>query len=219
MCWNPDISINTFLFSCLTLLFIYITNTYTKYKTPLFDNPIVYIFILSVVSMQLIEFFLWRNLKNKFINEYLSKLASFLFVLQPFFLMLLIPILKIRNTILFFYLLFMAFYLIYKKIYSPINFHTSVGKNGHLSWEFVNHKGYENIFTFIYLFFYISTVFFINNFLIALFLIPSFLISLFFYFRDNTFGTMWCWISNLFLLYFLVNILIVQPYYEYNGLC
>ena len=219
MCWNPDISINTFIFSCFVLLFIYFTNTYTKYKTPLFDNPIVYIFILSIVSMQLIEFFLWRNLKNKDINQSLSKLASFLFILQPLFLMLLIPVLKIRNTMLLFYIPFMAFYLIYKKIYSPINFHTSVGKNGHLSWEFVNIKGYENIFTFIYLLFYISAILFVNNLLIALFLIPSFLISLFFYFKDNTFGTMWCWMSNLFLLYFLVNILFIQPYYEYNGLC
>jgi hypothetical protein len=219
MCWNADISINTFLFSCFVLLFIYFTNTYTKYKTPFFDNPIVYLFILSVVSMQLIEFFLWRNLKNKSVNDTLSKLASFLFILQPLFLMLLIPILKIRNTMLTLYLLFMAFYLSYKKIFSPIMFHTSIAKNGHLSWEFVNNKGYENIFTFIYLLFYISTAFLVNNFLITLFLIPSFILSLFFYFRDGTFGTMWCWISNLFLLYFLVDILIVKPYYEYNGLC
>jgi len=219
MCWNADISINTFLFSCFVLLFIYFTNTYTKYKTPLFDNPIVYLFILSVISMQLIEYFLWRNLKNKSVNESLSKLSSFLFILQPLFLMLLIPILKIRNTMLVFYLLFMAFYLTYKKIFSPIIFHTSIAKNGHLSWEFVNHKGYEYIFTFIYLLFYISTAFLVNNFLITLFLIPSFILSLFFYFRDGTFGTMWCWITNLFLLYFLVDILIVKPYYDYNGLC
>jgi len=219
MCWNADISINTFLFSSFVLLFIYFTNTYTKYKTPLFDNPIVYLFILSVISMQLIEYFLWRNLKNKSVNESLSKLSSFLFILQPLFLMLLIPVLKIRNTMLTFYLLFMAFYLTYKKIFSPIIFHTSIAKNGHLSWEFVNHKGYENIFSFIYLLFYISTAFLVNNFLITLFLIPSFILSLFFYFRDGTFGTMWCWITNLFLLYFLVDILIVKPYYEYNGLC
>jgi len=219
MCWNADISINTFLFSSFVLLFIYFTNTYTKYKTPLFDNPIVYLFILSVISMQLIEYFLWRNLKNKSVNESLSKLSSFLFILQPLFLMLLIPVLKIKKTMLTLYLLFMAFYLTYKKIFSPIIFHTSIAKNGHLSWEFVNHKGYEHIFTFIYLLFYISTAFFVNNFLITLFLIPSFILSLFFYFRDGTFGTMWCWITNLFLLYFLVDILIVKPYYEYNGLC
>ena len=218
MCWNSDISINTFVFSCLTLAFIYFTNTYTKYKTPFFDNPLVYVFILSVVSMQLIEFFLWRNLKNKKINNYLSQLASILIVLQPFFLMLLIPILKIRYAMVSFYLLFMSACLIYKKIYHPINFHTSVESNGHLAWDFLSHKGYEYIFDIVYLLFYIIPIFIINHILIYAFLIPSFLISIF-YFKYNTFGSMWCWISNLFLLYFIVNILLIQPYYEYKGLC
>jgi hypothetical protein len=218
MCWNQDISINTFIFSILALFFIYYTNTFTRYKTPLFDNPIVYLFIFSVVSMQLIEFFLWRNLKNPFINKHLSKLASFLFILQPLFLILIIPILSTRYMMLFIYSIFILTYLFYKKMYSPINFHTSVGKNGHLSWESVNLKGYETIFTFFYLLIYISTAFIINNFLLIIFLIPSFLISLFYY-KDNTFGTMWCWISNLFLLYLIIDILIIKPYYEYNGLC
>ena len=218
MCWNQDISINTFIFSILALFFIYYTNTFTRYKTPLFDNPIVYLFIFSVVSMQLIEFFLWRNLKNPFINKYLSKLASFLFILQPLFLILIIPILSTRYMMLFIYSIFMLTYLFYKQMYSPINFHTSVGKNGHLSWEFVNLKGYETIFTFFYLLIYISTAFIINNFLLIIFLIPSFLISLFYY-KDNTFGTMWCWLSNLFLLYLIIDILIIKPYSEYNGLC
>ena len=35
--------------------------------------------------------------------------------------------------------------------------------------------------------------------------------------KYNTFGTMWCWSFNLFLLYFIVDILIIQPF-EY-GLC
>jgi hypothetical protein len=219
MCWNPDISINTFIFSCLTLLFIYITNTYTKYKTPLFDNPIFYLLFLAVVSIQLIEFFLWRNLKNKFINEYLSKLASFVIILQQLFLILLIPITRFRNVLLYCYLLFMSGYLIYKKIYSPINFHTSVGTNGHLSWEWINYKGYENIFLFVFLFFYIVSASLINSPIPLIFVLVTLAFSLPFYFKHNTFGTMWCWISNLCLLYFLVNILLIQPYYEYNGLC
>jgi hypothetical protein len=57
MCWNQDISINTFLFVCLTLLFIFITNTFTKYKTPFFNNPLMYLLLLLGASMQLIEFF------------------------------------------------------------------------------------------------------------------------------------------------------------------
>ena len=62
MCWNPDISINTFLFSSIVLLFIYFTNTYTKYKTPLFDNPIVYIFILITNSLSINKKF--KNVQN-----------------------------------------------------------------------------------------------------------------------------------------------------------
>jgi hypothetical protein len=217
MCWNQDISINTFVFSCLALFFIYYTNTFTRYKTPLFDNPVVYLFFLSVVSMQLIEFFLWRNLNNS-LNESLSKLASILFILQPLFLILIIPTLSTLYMMLFIYSIFMLTYLFYKKMYSPINFHTSIGKNGHLSWEFVNLKGYESIFALLYLLIYISTVFIINSPLLTIFLIPSFLISLVYY-KDNTFGTMWCWISNLFLLFLIINILIIQPYYQYSGLC
>ena len=218
MCWNQDISINTFVFSCLALVFIYYTNTFTRYKTHLFDNPVVYLFFLSVVSMQLIEFFLWRNLKNPVINKYLSKLASFLFILQPFFLILIIPVLATRYMMLFIYSIYMLTYLFYKKMYSPVNFHTSVGKNGHLSWEFVNLKGFESIFALLYLLIYLSAIFIINNPLLIIFLIPAFIISLFYY-KDQTIGTMWCWISNLFLLYLIINILIFKPYLEYNGLC
>ena len=218
MCWNQDISINTFVFSCLVLVFIYYTNTFTRYKTPLFDNPVVYLFFLSVVSMQLIEFFLWRNLKSPVINKYLSKLASFLFILQPLFLILIIPTLATRYMMLFIYSIYMLTYLFYKKMYSPVNFHTSVGKNGHLSWEFVNLKGFETIFALLYLLIYLSAIFMVNNHLLIIFLIPAFIISLFYY-KDQTFGTMWCWISNLFLLYLIINILIIQPYLEYNGLC
>lgn len=42
MCWNADISINTFTFGLFALLFIYIANTYSKYKTKTFENPLVY---------------------------------------------------------------------------------------------------------------------------------------------------------------------------------
>jgi hypothetical protein len=219
MCWNQDISINTFIFSCLALIFIYYTNTFTRYKTPLFDNPMVYLFFLSGVSMQLIEFFLWRNLKNKFTNKYLSKLASFIVTLQIFFLILIIPTLSTRYRMLFIYSIFLLTYLFYKKMYSPVNFYTSIGKNGHLSWEWINLKGYESTWFFIFLLFYIIPIFIIDDLFLKIFVIISIFTTLFFYYKDNTFGTMWCWISNLFLLFLIINILIIQPYYEYNGLC
>ena len=219
MCWNQDISINTFLFACLALSFIFFTNTFTKYKTKTFDNPLVYLFLLEGVIMQLIEFFLWRNLKNKSMNELLSKIASFFVFIQPITLMLMIPNISIKYTLIFLYFMFYIFYFGYRETYNPIIFHTSIGINGHLSWEWMNYKGYENIFLFIYLLFFVASLLFIKNTLLCLFVLISLIISLFLYYKYNTFSSMWCWYVNLFLLYFIVDILIIKPFYEYNGLC
>jgi hypothetical protein len=219
MCWNQDISINTFIFACLSLLFIFFTNTFTKYKTPTFDNPFVYLFLLSVAAMQLIEYFLWRNLKNETINKTLSQSAAGFIILQQIVLMLMIPNLTIRYTMLLFYTFFTIIYYGYKRIYSPIHYHTSIGKNGHLSWEWMNYKGYENIWIFLWLLFYILPLLLIDNFLLSFFILSWLVISLIFYFKYQTFGTMWCWGTNIFLLYFIINILLIQPYYEYNSLC
>lgn len=219
MCWNQDISINTFLFACLALLFIFLTNTFTKYKTKTFDNPLVYLLLLEGAGMQLIEFFLWRNLKNKSMNELLSKIASFFVFIQPVTLMLMIPDISIKWAFIFLYFIFYIFYFGYRGIYNPIIYHTSIGTNGHLSWEWMNYKGYENIFLFFYLLFFVTSLLFIKNTLLCLFVLISLIISLFLYYKYNTFSSMWCWYVNLFLLYFIIDILIIKPFYEYNGLC
>jgi hypothetical protein len=210
---------NTFIFSILTLIFIFLTNTYSKYKTETFKNPLVYLFIFEVALMQLIEFFLWKNLKNNKINELLSRLASFLVLIQPFTIMLMIKHINIKYFLLSLYSLFLILYFIYKDKYNPIKFNTSIGINGHLSWEWMNYKGYENIIVIIFILFYIVPSLFTNNFLLILFILISVIISFVQYFKYNTFGSMWCWYINLFLLYFIINILIIQPYKEYNNLC
>jgi hypothetical protein len=158
-------------------------------------------------------------LKNKSINEKFSKLSSFFIILQQVFLILLIPQLTIKYGMLLVYITFLILYFTYKRNYSPIYFHTSIGKNGHLSWEWMNYNGYENIWLIISLLFYIVHALLINNVLISLFLLISLFTSLYFYFNYNTFGTMWCWIFNIFLLYFIIDILLIQPYYEYKSLC
>ena len=219
MCWNEDISINTFIFACLALLFIFFTNTFTKYKTKTFDNHLVYLFFLEVAAMQLIEFFLWRNLKNKSLNKLFSQIASVVVFIQPLTLMLMIPNIIIKFVIILLYLIFVIAYYVYRGIYNPIIFHTSIGTNGHLSWEWMNYKGYENIFSFIYLLFFVTSLLFIKNTLLCLFVLISLIISLFLYYKYNTFSSMWCWYVNLFLLYFIIDILIIKPFYEYNGLC
>ena len=219
MCWNADISINTFLFMCLGLLFVFITNTFTKYKSHTFDNPIVCVLLLNVAGVQLAEFFLWRNLKNNSLNETFSRVIANLIAIQPATLMLMIPNRSLRYGMLLLYALYIIGFVLYKNSYSPMKLHTSVGKNGHLIWEWLNYKENEVILFFAYLTFYLAALFSINNFLIMLFALTSMIMSLIFYYKHNTFGTMWCWSSNLFMLYFIVDILIIKPYYEYNNLC
>jgi hypothetical protein len=220
MCWNEDISINTFLFACLVLIFIFLTNTYSKYKLRAFDNPLVYLFILEVALMQLIEYFLWKNLKNKSMNKFLSKIAYGIVVIQIPTIMLMIQNIQIKYILLASYAIYIMIYLAHKQMYSPLNFHTSISKTGHLYWEWSNYNGYENkILLFMYLFLYIVSVLLINNIEITLIVLLSLFVSVLFYFKDNTFSSMWCWLTNLSLLYFIANILIIQPFYEYNKLC
>lgn len=219
MCWNPDISLNTFFFAILALLFIFLSNTLSKYKSETFENPLVYLFLLEVASMQLVEFFLWRNLKNKPLNEQLSKLVSLVVSIQPPTLMLMIPDSTLKYGSLLLYGIFLLVYFEYRRLTNPIHFTTTIGSNGHLIWTCLNIKGYEHLFLFVFLLFYSIPLLLINNTLLTLFILFSMVVSLFFYSKYKTFGTMWCWIANLFLLYFIIDILLIKPFYEYNGLC
>jgi hypothetical protein len=219
MCWNKDISFNTFLFAVLALIFIYITNTYTRYKTPVFDNKWVYVVTLLIVSMQLLEYFIWKNIKNRDMNIFLSKIGLWLIFLQICSFIVLTDKMY-RYMLLFSFILFSMAVYVYKSMYSPFVFKTTVSKNGHLSWEWLRFPGVEQLFLLIGLLFYLVPLLLIksnpsNLYIGTLFFIVSYL----FLKKDNTYGSMWCWLVNLLLLKYMIDILIVQPFYEYNGLC
>jgi hypothetical protein len=209
MCWNPDVSITTFLFSCFTLIFIYVTTTLTKYKHPFFKNKFMYLFVFLVACMQLVEFFLWRNLNNRY-NEFFSRIGSFVLLCQQVCLMLMIPNPFTRHIMFLLYGVLLVCYWVYQRLHSPIYFHTSIGKNGHLSWEWINYNGYEQVFLIVGLLFYIIPALLISNPTLSLFMFPYLAVSLYYY-KDKTFGTMWCWGSNFFLLYFILDILVLHP--------
>ena len=220
MCWNKDISLNTFLFSVFALLFIYITNTYTKYKTHSFDNKWVYVVTLMVSSMQLLEYFIWKNIKNRDMNIFLSKIGLLLIFLQIGFFILLADK-AYRDLILFAFVVFSMAVYFYKSMYSPFVFKTTISKNGHLSWEWLRFPGIEKIILLTGLFFYLLPLLLMkqvnqsNVILGSIFFIAAYL----FLKKDNTYGSMWCWLVNLLLIKIVIDILIIQPFYEYNGLC
>ena len=216
MCWNPDISINTFLLGALTLCFIYYSNTYTKYHTPIFDNRWFYVFTFLVILMQLVEYFIWKNIDIKRTNNFYSLIGWIILILQPAALIMMVKEKDIRNNLLFYYTLFVIFFNIVK--INSKNTITTVSQNGHLLWNFVIFSGYEYIYMVIYMFFYLFSAYLINLHLF-LFLITFFTASFIINFKDKTWGSMWCWSSNFVWIYFIIRITIYLPFLEYNKLC
>lgn len=212
MCWNADISLNTFLFGLFALLFVFFTQTFSKYKIALFSNPFIYVFLLEVISVQFVEFLLWRNLNNKRVNGALSYLCSWLVGIQPPTLALLIEEPTPRNTLLVLYGILVLVYYGFRQQMNPSQFHTTVAKNGHLKWNWLNLNGYENTFLFAFLAFYLLPMIFIRNNLLTSVIVVTMAVSLYFYYTAGSFGSMWCWMSNVGFLLLLVYILLVLPF-------
>ena len=227
MCWNADVSLNTFLFSCLALGFVYYTNTYTKYKTPLFDNPIAYAAVLSFVSMQLVEYFLWRNLKNREWNRVFSRFGLGLLAIQPFLFALLVPSLAVRSLLLY---LYFAALFVYITIYAFFTdgFPHAVVKNGHLSWIFsifltdghsTSIRWLIRLLNFMWTSILFYSVYLTGEYVFFTLALISILYLLYKYYNDNTWPSLWCWTVNIYMLWLVFRILIVLPFYEYSGVC
>jgi hypothetical protein len=220
MCWNADISINTFLFSFFTLLFIYFTNTFTKYKILLFNNKLIYLFLFLVALMQLIEYFLWKNLYSSKLNKIFSFITFLIIFLQQLTLILAIDNSAYKNNILYIYLISLLILIIYKSLINPFIFKTTVSPSGHLAWKWSNFNGYESIILYYFLLFYFIPSLLIKN-INLLFFIAG--ITLFFaillFKKEYSYGSIWCFYTNTIFLIFLIDILIIKPFYEYNGLC
>ena len=204
-----------------SLLFIYITNTYTRYKSYGFDGFYYYFIYILLVSVQLFEYFIWKNIKNKRMNYILSILLCILIFSQMFFLIFVAK--SIYQPYLFaYYFIFIATFFLYKNQYNPIQFKTTVSPNGHLSWEFLRMTGYEKIFLVVGFSFYSLPVLLSKlkytkfNLLLIIF---TFILTYMLFKKDNTYGSLWCWMFNLIFILYIVNILIISPFYEYNGLC
>ena len=210
MCWSEEVSLRTFIFTSLMLLVIYLTNKYSTNKLEEFKNNYLYFLIFSFTVMQLIEYFLWKsiNTKNKIMNSTFSVLGWFvIFIIQPIGILfgLSDKYILIRNSILFCYIFSFVVVNLYKGLYNPFNFITTVS-DGHLKWEWFHLEGYEKILGLFY-FICFSTLLF--QYPVASLLIFS-LLFFSYYFNNITWGSNWCFYSNSILLYYLLKILYIQ---------
>jgi hypothetical protein len=214
MCWNAEISLNTFLFSAFVLLLILYNNAYTKYKINSFENKWFVLFVVLVISVQLLEHFIWKNMKNREYNIILSGILYFIVFLEPVATTMMISDETLRNTILF-------LYLITGILYTAHMFHemgypaTAVSSTGHLKWNYGAYWPHQIgflvflVFPFVYEKMWRRTVIGIISFLFAFYN----------YTRDGTTTTMWCWIINSMMIIASGYLLIYLPFLEKCKLC
>ena len=213
MCWNEHVSLNTFLFSSFVLLLILYNNTYTKYKINYFNSPWIYLFFVSFISMQLIEFFIWCNINNPFYNHIFSTMAAMLIFIQPIITLMTVTNISLRNQLLLAYSALFIPYFTYKFITN--NMKSQISTRGHLVWLFFD----TNMLLFFgWLFFFLFSFIYTQNLYGLLFGMILFLISYYNYYNDKTIGSMWCWIVNSCMIYFACYLLLYLPFCE-SGLC
>lgn len=214
MCWNESVSLNTFLFSSFVLLLIMYNNYYTKYKITELNNVWIYLFFASFIFMQLIEFFIWRNINNKFYNNLFSIMAVVLLIIQPIVSIMIVSNIQIRNILLFAYICLAIPYCIYK--FSTNYIHSVVSKSGHLQWQF-----YDNILIVYigWLFFFLFSFIYERMWGGLLFGLAVLFISYINYVNDHTMWSMWCWAVNSIMIYYAFYLLMVLPFLENKRIC
>ena len=184
MCWSAEVSLNTFLFSLFGASFAYFNGVISGY---------FFLFFFSIFSMQLVEYFTWKNLNNKKINRLLSQIGLFLVIIQ-------IPLFVLsRGPFPYRLLLFGLFFLLASIMLFGFNIDFSMNKaaNGHLAWNWLNLPPWM---LFIYIIIFVGLTFFQKKYIETLFF---FIVNggiYYTYHKSNTWGSLWCWFCNFFAL-------------------
>ena len=218
MCWNAEVSLNTFIFSICTLAFVYYNNEYTQYKIKEFNNKWIYIFLVLVFSIQLFEFFIWKNIKNGY-NSFFTKILLIVVYFQPIASLMLLSNLTLRNAFLIPYFIFGIYNI--TKIIQTDTIHSSISKNGHLVWNgykmSLNGISLTRVYYFLFVFLLLFSFFYEGKFLYLFFGVIT--LAIFVYKEIKTSASMWCWIVNLISFFMLFYILFFLPFFEKKQLC
>jgi hypothetical protein len=202
MCWNKDVSLNTFIFTSIVMVLIWSS----KIKPESFSSIFMYLFVFSFSFMQLVEYFIWTSIETR--DATMNKISSvfgwlLIRVVQPITALFLLPQshVYLRNVLLPTYITSLVGTTAYKSMYNPIEFKTIVGKNGHLEWLWNDLKGFE-INNVIMYFVCMATLF--TRFPVGVIGAGlSLLFSIFYY--KNTWGSNWCYLVNAIVLYLFVK--------------
>lgn len=186
MCWSPEVSLNTFIVGVFGFVFALANGA----------NLPLMLFMMCFTTMQLAEYFIWKNIDVPYWNTVASWFGLTVLFLEVIFGISLMKSSWLKWSILGAYLLFSAvvWYFFVSKPY------TVRANNGHLSWHWLKSQYYLWI-TAIWVLFFISPLFLSGSILLGTVAVATLLISIAFFYNTGAISSMWCWIANISWLF------------------
>ncbi len=195
MCFSKDLSLKSFLFGIISSLALLFFGNKSSYNT----NIVIASSFIFISFMQLIEYFIWSDIKCLSGLNFIGSLLGPLFNhLQPVFIFLFMYYFLnsnniINNNIILSINLLYIFYVIYKYIeYIKINKNkicTDKNKEGHLDWLWK----YNFKYIFYYIILILNFINYSNNKNLGIILLVSFILLIISYFKyHHNIGEFWC---------------------------
>ena len=185
-------SMNTFVFGVFATGFSYFNGVIDVFQSLL---------LMSICLMQLIEFFIWRNIDNKSKNEFYSNMAIVLLMSQPLFSISTIANKKIKVAAFVIYMAYIVIFALYKLQNKPNKRNvTTIGRNKHLKWNWISTDIYKIL---IYVVFLIAPLLLWDDKFIGIVVSITLILSFVLFAKDGTWGSMWCWTSNIISIYLI----------------
>ena len=202
MCWNATVSLNTFTVG-VAATSLAVLNNYPWYFV---------LFFLSFVSMQLVEYFTWKYYSNKTINSLATFVGFVLICLQPLAACLLLyeknKPLMVRLMIAYVISFLIGLIIVINTSKNPLaNMFSYKGTNGHLVWSWISKDHLHYYVLFVYMVFFFVPLFLSGRMDVFALALITLLFSIYFFWKYDTWGTMWCWIVNIASLAMIAKIM------------
>jgi len=150
--------------------------------------------------MQLIEYFVWTYYDNPTVNFTASLAAAGLLWLQPIASMLTLETNQMIPFIQAYVGLSFLAFLLPTKIPYEERYRMKRAENGHLQWNWLQKDVQTTISLVLYFIFLLAPLLLRKQYTLLSITLITLAISLFTFYKDNTWGSMWCWIINYLVI-------------------
>ena len=198
MCWNAEVSIQSFGIGMVGILVAVMTGT---------SFPMI-LFYTTIVFMQFVEYIVWTYGADPNTNFYASLGGAGLLALQPIASILAIAPAIYKTPLLISYLILGLISQIIDHRSDHRSFHDRyrIERGEHLIWKWLDPVPRFSLL--IYFIFLIGPLLLSKQYEFVALVMVTLVFSVYAYGKGNTWGSMWCWIVNWMVVFIcLKNVL------------